>query len=337
MVAAAVLAILLTLAAPPAAPATFHNPLKRNGADPWMTYFDGWYYLTTTTGGDLKMRRARTFAGLTTADDVEVWDDDTPGRNLNFWAAEFHRFDDGSGAMRWYGYYTASGPDDPSHRLFVIESDGDDPRGPYHFKAKLQTDPKDEHYAIDGSPFRTPDGQLYLVWCGRPSRFGQGLFIAKMSDPWTVSGERVALDADGFGCDVVREAPVALQRDGRVFLAYSMCGANSPDYRLGLLVADVATADLTRRELWKQYPKPALARNDAAGVYGPGHCFFFKSPDGAQDWIAFHAKKTTQKTYADRVTRAQPFTWTAAGLPDFGVPLADDVELAEPSGTTARR
>ena len=148
-----------------------------------------------------------------------------------------------------------------------------------------------------------------------------------------LEGGRAALEADGFGCRFVREGPVALQHDGRVFLLYSMCGANEPDYRLGMLIADDAGADLTDPKSWRQHPKVVLSRNDAAGVYGPGHNYFFKSPDGKEDWIVFHGKTTTAKTYADRVARAQPFTWTADGLPDFGTPLGDDADLPEPSGT----
>ena len=334
MTALLLLAAALFAAAPSTrSAATFRNPLKANGADPWLTYHDGHYYLTATTGGGIKMRRAETLAGLKTAPDKVVWDDDTPGRNRNFWATEFHRLDDGTGQMRWYGYYTASGPAEPSHRMFVIESAGDDPTGPYHFKAKLQTDPNDEFYAIDGGPFRAPDGTLYFAWCGRPSPHGQGLFLSKMKSPWELEGDRVALEASGFGCDHVREGPVALQHGGKVFLVYSMCGASEPDYRLGMLVAADAGADLTDPKSWRQHPKVMLSRNDAAGVYGPGHNYFFKSPDGTQDWIVFHGKTTTKNTYSDRAARAQPITWTADGLPDFGVPLADDAEIAEPSGT----
>src|SRR5690606_7750857 len=99
-----------------------------------------------------------------------------------------------------------------------------------------------------------------------------------------------------------------LRRNGRIFLVYSMCGANEPDYRLGMLVAD-EDADLTDPDSWTQHPEVAFSRNDEAGLYGPGHNFFFKSPDGTQDWIVYHAKTSTQITYADRTARAQPFTW----------------------------
>jgi hypothetical protein len=46
-------------------PATFHNPLNFSGPDPWMTYYDGYYYLAATTWGNssvgLTMRKASRF------------------------------------------------------------------------------------------------------------------------------------------------------------------------------------------------------------------------------------------------------------------------------------
>ena len=308
---------------------TFTNPLKAAGADPCLVYHDGFYYLTTTTGRDIQMRRAKSLEGLKTAKDKQVWKDRTPGRSRDIWATEFHLLDNGRGRKRWYGYYTASAGPEPSHRMFVIESSGTDPMGPYHFKAKLVTDPKDEFYAIDGSVLTAADGSLTFVWCGRPSPHGQGLYLAKMSNPWTISGPRQVLEADGFGCPGVREGPVGLTHGGKVWLVYSMCSADSPDYRLGALVAD-ATSNLAEPASWKQYPTVLFSRNDEAKAYGPGHCYFFKSPDGKEDWIVYHAKTTTATDYADRTARAQRIHWNVDGTPDFGRPVGGE-DIAEPS------
>jgi GH43 family beta-xylosidase len=70
-------------------------------------------------------------------------------------------------------------------------------------------------------------------------------------------------------------------------------------------------------------------------VYGPGHNSFFRSPDGKEDWIAYHAKTGTARTFADRTARAQRFTWNPDGTPNFGKPLPLDAEIKEPSGETA--
>jgi GH43 family beta-xylosidase len=323
-------------AAPRSARSTFRNPLKQDGADPCLTFHEGWYYLTTTTATDIRMRRARRMGELKDAPDQVVWKDDHPERFRDLWAAEFHRLDGDKGREpRWYLYYTASDgkEGDTHHRMYVLESAGDDPRGPYTFKAKLKTDPEDARYAIDGTVLRLPDGRLYFLWCGRPSPAGQGLYISRMANPWTLTGPRVYLSADGFGCPHVREAPVTLLRNGKVFLVYSACAADTPDYKLGLLRADATRdADLLDTSSWKQHPTPVFARVDQHGVFGPGHCFFFRSPDGKEDWIVYHSKGGMAATYADRSTRAQRFTWKPDGTPDFGLPLSLATDIASPSG-----
>ena len=314
------------------AASTFRNPLKQDGADPWMTHYNGWYYLTTTTAVDIKMRRARRLSELAKALDQVVWKDDTPTRFRDIWASEFHLLDSGNG-LRWYGYYTASDGKngDANHRMYVIESAGTDPMGPYTFKSQLQTDPDNAHYSIDGTVLKLPNGALYFAWCGRPSPTGQGLYLARMTNPWTTTGPRIYLNADGFGCNFVREGPEFLQRDGKVLLIYSMCGASTPDYKLGMLVAD-ANSDLMNPASWKQHPELLFARVDQHGVFGPGHNYFFKSPDGKEDWIVYHAKSSIADTYGDRSTRAQRFTWKADGTPDFGLPLPVTTDIPVPSG-----
>ena len=311
---------------------TFRNPLKVDGADPCLFFHDGYYYLSSTTASDVKLRRARRLGDLKDAPNVQVWKDTDPTRDRDIWAPEFHLLDAGDGSgPRWYLYYTASAGPEPSHRMYVAQSAGTDPLGPYIFKAKLQTDARDEHYAIDGTAVRLPDGQLIFAWCGRPSPYGQGIFISKMTNPWTLAGERTALDADGFGCPVVREGPEFLLHDDQIFLVYSMCSADSTDYRMSALVANVG-ADLAQARSWTQLPRLLMARVDQNGAWGPGHNFFFKSPDGTQDWQAYHAKTSTKTTYADRSTRAGRILWRADGTPDFGIAPAYDTPLEVPAG-----
>jgi GH43 family beta-xylosidase len=290
-----------------------------------MVYFEGNYYLSTTQGDAMRIWKAPTLAGLKTAAPKTVWRDSNPSRSSGIWAPEFHFLQN-----HWFLYYTATSRDnnDDNHRMYVLESDGTDPLGPYTFKGRL-INPANDHYAIDGTVFENqPDGQIYFIWAARP---GHVLYIARMANPYTLQGKGVYIPADGFGCTAVREGPSMLQHDGKIFLVYSMCDTGTPDYKLGMLIAD-EKADLMVPQSWRQYPSPVFVRSDKANVFGPGHNGFFKSPDGKEDWIVYHAKVTSRYTYEGRTTRAQKFGWNSDGTPNFGVPLPLDTLLDEPSG-----
>ena len=309
--------------------ATFRNPLVAgNGPDPWMVWHDGFYYLTYTRGRDLAVRRAAHIGELATADDHVVWRDGDRTRNRQTYAGEFHLLD-GPHGRRWYFYYCADDGVDDHHRVYVLEADavGGTPLGPYHFQGRLRTDPDDRLYALDPTVLVLPDGRQYLLWAGNP---GHVLFVQRLSDPWTTTGRRTQVPADGFGCPNIREGPEVLVRDGRAYLFYSACDTGEPDYKVGLLTADL-TDDLLDPEAWRQHPTPVLRRSDAHGVYGPGHNGFFRSPDGAQDWVVYAAKAVSTFTYKGRTPRAQPMTW-ADGLPVIGEPLPLDADVPVPSG-----
>lgn len=322
------LGISLTIGLSEPSAAKFQNPLNP-GADPYCEFFDGNYYLTTTQGDAIRMWKSPTLGGLKTAQPVTVWKDSDPSRSRSVWAPEFHFI-----TNRWYLYYTATSADgkDENHRLFVLESEGRDPLGPYHYKDRL-FNPANDGYAIDATVFANPgDGRWYCVWAAHP---GHVLTIGRLSNPWTLESPCVVIPASGFGCEEVREGPQMLQRNGKLFLVYSACDTGKPDYKLGMLIAGT-NADLLNPQSWKQYPTPVFERADANGVFGPGHNGFFRSPDGTQDWIIYHAKTNSIYTYKGRETRAQKFTWNADGTPNFGEPLPLSAWLEEPSASARK-
>ncbi len=174
-----------------------------------MTHWKESYYLTTTQGDSIRMWRSPSLGTLLTADPVTVWTDSDPSRDRNIWAPEFYRFGD-----RWYLYDTADDGVDEHHRLYVLEPEGDDPAGPYRFKAKLAPPDHADDFAIDAGILWL-GGRLYLAYSGINRYRHNGIDIAPMSDPYTVSGDAVAIDAAG-GCPEVREGPEFLYRNGRV-------------------------------------------------------------------------------------------------------------------------
>lgn len=311
----------------------FRNPLLARGADPWLRFHDGYFYLTVSSGDKIEIRRAPTLGGLARAEPHVVWRDDDPQRCGKMWAPEFHLLDGPDGA-RWYLYYCAAPADENAlvnHRLFVLESQGDTPLGPYRLCGELDVSCDDNFWAIDASVFALEDGRLFLLWAGAP---GHRLFIAPLSNPWTLSGPRVNLEASGFGDKWLREGPVVLRRNRRILLFYSTCDAQSADYKVGLIWTN-ENADLLDPRSWEQYPEPILTRCDARAVFGPGHNGFFQSPDGREDWIVYHAKTSAQFGFSNRVPCAQKISWTTEGWPILGAPVGFGCAVEEPSGAPA--
>ncbi|HEA18925.1 MAG TPA: alpha-L-arabinofuranosidase [Pseudoalteromonas prydzensis] len=308
----------------------FTNPLFPNGADPWLEYWDGNYYLTTTTWtSELVMRKSPTLAGLADATPVNVWSATDPARCCNFWAFEFHRVK-GPDGYRWYMMYTAGtdGTLDNQH-LNVLESAGDDPMGPYEYKGALMPDV----WNIDGNYLSYKD-KLYVIysqWQGDQ----QLNIIAEMENPWTLKKgtphtviTRPELDWEISGRKVTEGAEI-LQHNGRTFMTYSASFCNTPDYKLGML--ELVGDDPLDANSWKKFDQPVFERT--AEVFGPGHNGFFTSPDGSEDWLVYHGNDSVEHgCSATRSLRAQKFTWHDDGTPNFAKPVTPGVEVAPPSG-----
>ncbi|WP_231114538.1 family 43 glycosylhydrolase [Lentzea aerocolonigenes] len=319
--------VLAVTTAAPAAAATFTNPIKRNGPDPWMQYHNGYYYLATTTwNSTITMRKSRTLAGLASAADTVVFNlSGRPNGCCNMWAPEFHLING-----RWYLYYVAGRnvPDyNPTQRLHVLESAGTDPMGPYTFKADLGST-----WELDPSILRH-NGKLYLM--GSAIDGTQSLTITPLSNPYTISGPRRTISLPTLAWErqtgAVNEGAEALYHNGRVMIVYSASACWGPDYKLGLLT--LTGSDPLNRAHWTKSPNPVFQRNDGNGVFAPGHNGFFKSPDGTEDWIVYHANSSASGGCdMNRSARAQKFGWNADGTPNFGTPVRLGTQLAAPSG-----
>jgi len=88
---------------------------------------------------------------------------------------------------------------------------------------------------------------------------------------------------------------------------------------------------------WTKKATPVFSMRAQSSAYGPGHNGFFKSPDGKEDWIIYHARSVPDGGDAvARNPRIQRFTWNADGSPNFGEPEPIDLPLRRPSGEPIR-
>ncbi|HYI32975.1 MAG TPA: family 43 glycosylhydrolase [Glaciibacter sp.] len=341
---AAVMVVLLAsvLAVPLAASSavaigesTFTNPIEPDTADPTIEYSDGNYYMVATTWDNhVVMRKAPTLAALGTTKPVTVYSDTNAGRNGNMWAPELQRLN-GPNGWRWYLMYTmgASG-DFGSQRLQVIESAGDDPMGPYTYKARpLATDA----WNIDGA-YMELNGELFMTWSMFAPDGLQSNYISRMSNPWTATGPMNLLSQPVEDWEVigqpVNEGPIPLHRDGKTWIVYSASFCGTEDYQLGTLEYVGGNADPVLASSWVKSEGPVFSK--ANGEYGAGHNDFFESPDGTETWNLYHANARPDGGCSrERSARAHIVDWTAEGEPDFGTPLGTSAQIPVPSGENA--
>lgn len=327
-----------TINPPPVVDAgTFTNPLLSSGPDPWVVKKDSVYYYTHTLGNRITIWYTTRMSELRTAPMKTVWSAPATGPNSqNVWAPELHYL-----INKWYAYYTAGSSSDLStQRTFVLENDSDDPKiGTWVDKGKIY-DAAADYFAIDGTVF-TYNSKNYFIWSGHesPSDNTQRLYIARMSNPWTLETGRSLISSPRYPWEkngappAVNEGPEILKNSaGRVFLIFSASGCWTDDYALGMLTLSDSGDPLNAAD-WTKSSSPVFTKNTTGGVFGPGHNTFFKSKDGAEDWILYHANSSAGQGCGDaRSPRMQKLNWNADGTPNFGQPVAIGVPIKKPSG-----
>ncbi|MFE5321732.1 family 43 glycosylhydrolase [Paenibacillus sp. NPDC056579] len=318
----------------------FYNTILQNGADPYAyKHTDGYYYYTHTTGGNVTLWRSKTLTGIDAGDKVVVWRA-VPGTmySSNVWAPEIHYLQDADGQYKWYIYFSPDNGEGKNHRMYVLENANADPMsGEWKLIGKI-TDSTDR-WAIDGTVLTVHD-QHYFIWSGwasDQSGQGQNLYIAKMSDPKTISSERLQLSMPEYAWEntpgKINEGPQITIKGDTINLVYSANGSWTDYYCLGLITAKIGT-DLMDPNSWTKRDKPIFS--SANGVVGPGHHSLTTSPDGTEDWIVYHGARWVGAGW-NRSIRTQKFTWNEDGTPNLGEPVEPNKPIAIPSGEPVRK
>ena len=330
-------------AAPAAAqgPDTFHNPLLPTGPDPWVITHNGFFYYMNTTGKNLTIWKTRDITDLAHAQKKVVWTPPATGPySHDLWAPELHLLDG-----KWYIYFAADAGQNESHRTYVVENASADPlEGTWTFKGKV-ADATDK-WSIDSSVFEDK-GQKYMVWSGWEGDTDgeQRIYIAHMKNPWTIDSKRVMISYPQYPWERVgdlpdrpamphvnvNEGPEILTHGQDIFLVYSASACWTDYYELGV-ARTKSGANLLDPASWKKFDHPFFKQDREAEVFGPGHNGFFKSLDGKEDWIIYHANPApNQGCGSHRSPRIQPFTWNADGTPNFGKPISTRIAIKKPS------
>jgi len=307
----------------------FTNPLFVDGdkADPWIISNEGYYYYIYSSGhNSIYIKKSKSLQDIYDAREVRVWKS-PPGKGYSshLWAPELHFLRD-----KWYIYFAADDGRNEKHRMYVLQGNSSDPQGAYTFKGKINA-PEDK-WAIDGTVLEH-DGYMYFIWSGWEGNENvqQNLYIAPMSNPWTISGERVCISSPDYGWEksggppFVNEAPQVLKRKDKIYIIYSASGYWTDDYCLGQL--SYTGGNILSKTAWVKKNEPVFSKTP--WVRAPGHCCFVKSPDGTEDWIVYHARYPGS---GSRNIRIQRFSWDNYDMPEFGKPVECGIPIDVPAG-----
>ncbi|OMP76533.1 family 43 glycosylhydrolase [[Flexibacter] sp. ATCC 35208] len=310
----------------------FTNPLPSldNGSyyDPWVINIGGYFYYCGSDGGRLWITKSATLENLLQQTKTYIF---TPpsgtGYSGELWAPELHYLNG-----KWYVYFAADDGTNANHRMYVLEggTDASNPlNGTYSYKTKLNA--TTDRWAIDGHPF-VYNSQLYFVWSGweGTTNVSQYLYIAKMSNPYTIDGERVEISRPDYsweqvGTPTVNEGPTSLVSGSTVNIIYSASGSWTNDYCLGRITC--TNGNLLSKASWTKNSTAVFSK--FGNVYGPGHASFVKSPDNIQNWIVYHAANSDGSGW-DRRVMAQQFSWIG-DVPFFGYPIEKGIPVPAPS------
>ncbi|XTZ37686.1 glycoside hydrolase family 43 protein [Salmonella enterica] len=310
------------------------NPFIEQRADPYiLRHNDVYYFVASVPEYDrLEIRRAATLEGLRSAEGVVVWRKPQTGPMSELiWAPELHYIED-----KWYLYFAATWTkalDELNmfrHRMFVLECDDADPlTGRWVEKGQVKT--SFDTFALDATTF-IHQGKHWYLWAQKAPDIpgNSNLYLAEMENPWTLKGNPILLSKPEFDWEcrgfLVNEGPAVLFHGDKLFVSYS-ASATDENYCMGLLWIDTL-ADPENPENWHKSPQPVFKTSYENRQYGPGHNSFTQTAEG-EDVLVYHARNYTEiegdPLYdPNRHTRLKTIYWREDGMPDFGIPPADN-------------
>ena len=315
----------------------FSNPIKENGADPWMIFHKGAYYYSESDGsGSIYITKSSGITNIELARPKLVWNSKTNEKKdtvFTIWGPHLNYLQG-----NWYIYFAAQKVYDPEflhQRMWVLRADSQDPLGNYSMVGEVLNSNNTE-WAIDGSVLERANGDLYFVWSGieDTTTLHQHSYIARMIDPTlidTLTITKISSPTESWETSVrpIQEGqrPLYVDWDNKTIIMYSANASWTEDYCLASLTNE--TGCFLDPSSWVKSEAPLFQKN--ASVFGPGGASYVKSPDSTEDWIIYHAQKY-QGSGWERNIRTQKFSFDENKQPVFGEPVQEGISLVKPSG-----
>ena len=283
------------------------------GQDPWVVPMDDpGHYLLVQSVADTRIVGWE-FRGNHFVREYVLWEPpcrSDHGREV--WAPELHYIDG-----TYYIYFTATDSQGCNHRMYALESRN--LTGPYREVGRV-CDPDNDVWAIDLTTFEQ-QGRRYAVWSGWDGlndEFPQRLYIAPMSDPITISGQRHALTEPTLPWEMsqaeVVEGPQVHLVNGRLIMLYAADASWTTAYSTGALVYN--GGPILSAASWDKLPQPLIA--------GGGHGMIVTLDE--RDWLVYHRKATTHPGWADRIILWTPLDAISLPLPlPVALPVRESV------------
>lgn len=308
---------------------SFTNYLRRNNADPWLFYRDGYYYYTCTGASTVSLIKTANIGDIKTAS-AKVILRPTDG-GVNMWSPEIHYFsaeEVGEGNEGWYLFIGHDDGTTANQRQYVAKClDGDDLMGRWGDpvtgevnglrRVTFPDSPESNVTAFSGgmSVLRA-NGKTYITFVSEVGRdtadFHQTLNIVEMENPWTMKGKPVVIcepeydwEAGGSGYSesistwypkVVEGASAVYSDNGDVYLMYTGSGYWTIYYQLGYL--KLTGTDPMLRSSWTKNPNSIFSLSEE--INGCGHASYFKDHNGDY-WACYHGyigKDTSSKRFS---------------------------------------
>jgi len=309
---------------------TFTNYVREDGADPWLFYHDGFYYYTSTTGkpGIGLTKTANIGDLIYTTGKTVFLPEEGKAYSESCWSPEIHHYTDeevGEGNGGWYLYFAGSGGEtegDTGHRMYVLKClDGDNLLGRWGHPITGEVNvPEKVSVELDGFNDRWSGGQtdiringkvynLFVAIEGEPGKINQNINIVEMTNPWTIKGKSTILIRPEYDWEIGRHTTLTIVEcgtavygdDGSIYIVYSACGYNTPEYKLGQL--KFLGGDPLDANNWVKHPEPILSMNNE--ICGIGSASYVTDSTG-QGWICYNAYLGTD-TNGGRYAFVEPY------------------------------